>query len=128
MKKVSLFLISVFFVSGLVFGQSKANNWKEMTEFETTMNTAFKNIKSNNLEPVRENVPQLYRQAKMWYSVAQVENRFSKPETMKTLESLMIRCNDLWAATNDKESNVKIKAIATDIQTMYRKVSADVKQ
>jgi hypothetical protein len=127
MKKVSLFLAAFFLISGLAIGQTKKASWKEMADFQELMNNSFQPIKTNKFEALKENAPQLYRNSKVWYGSALESNHFSKPETMKTLESLMIRCNDLWAATDKKASNDKLKAISTEIQTMYKKVAADIK-
>lgn len=128
MKKVTLFFASLLFASGLVFAQTNNNEWKEMADFQYTMNNAFTPIKTNNFDVLKENVPQLYRQAKYWYASAETAGRFSKPETMKTMESLMIRCNDLWAAVEDKTSNNKIKAMTSEIQSLFNKVTADIKK
>lgn len=128
MKKLTLFFASMLMFTAFTFAQAKKNiDWKEMTEFETLMNKAIQPVKLNKFDVVKENAPELYRSSKMFYASASA-NRFSKPETIKSLENMMIRCNDLWAAVDKKESNDKIKAITTDIQSMYKKVSADTKQ
>lgn len=126
MKKVVLFFAACILFAGLSFGQAKKTNWKEMTDFQTLMTTAFQPIKTNNFTAVREHAPQLYRDSKSWFATASAE-RFNKPETMSMLEKLMIRCNDLWAAVSTEQTNEKIKTIVTDIQSMYKKVSVDIK-
>jgi hypothetical protein len=127
MKKVSLFLAAVFLISGLAIGQAKKATWSEMTNFQELMNNSFQPIKTNKYDALKENASQLYRFSKVWYASALESAHFSKPETMKTLENLMIRCNDLWAATDKKVSNEKLKVISTEIQSMYKKVVADIK-
>ena len=127
MKKVSLFLAAFFLISGLAIGQTKKASWKEMADFQELMNNSFQPIKTNKFEAVKENAAQLYRNSKVWFASAQESAHFSKAETLKTLENLMIRCNDLWAAVAKKEANDKLKVFSTEIQAMYKKVAADIK-
>ena len=127
MKKFTLFFASMLLFTAFTFAQAKKNiAWKEMNEFETLMNKAIQPVKLNKFDAVKENAPELYRSSKVLFASASAE-QFSKAESMKTLESLMIRCNDLWAAVHNKQSNDKIKAITTDVQNLYNKVSADIK-
>ncbi len=127
MKKVTLFLASMLFFSAFTFAQVKKNNtWKEMNDFEILMNKAIQPVKLNKFDAVKDNAPELYRSSKILFASATTE-RFSKTESLKTLENLMIRCNDLWAAVHNKQSNDKIKAITTDVQNLYKKVNADIK-
>ena len=128
MKKFTLFFATMLFFSAFTFAQAKKTiNWKEMTDFETLMNKAIQPVKLNKFDAVKENAPELYRSSKILFASAS-ESRFTNAETMKTMENLMIRCNDLWAAVHNKQSNDKIKAITTDVQSLYKKATADIKQ
>jgi hypothetical protein len=127
MKKISLLLFA-FMMTCISFAQTKTAVWPEMGTFHELMSTTFHPAEEGNFAPLREKAADLYRAAKVWYSV-DVPAEYNFKVTKKTLEQLMIKCNDIWAEVASKtSSDVKLKTMITEAHDLFHKVSGECKK
>jgi hypothetical protein len=127
MKKISL-LFFAFMMTCISFAQTKTAVWPEMGTFHELMSSTFHPAEEGNFAPLKEKAADLYRASKLWYSV-DVPAEYNFKITKKTLEQLMIKCNDIWAEVASKtSSDVKLKTMITEAHDIFHKLSGECKK
>ncbi len=128
MKKIALLFVA-FVMTSISFAQtSKTATWAEMNTFHELMSSTFHPAEEGNFAPLRARAPQLYKAAKIWFSV-DVPAEFKMKETKQTLEKLMIKCNDIWSEVVSKtSSDAKLKVMITEAHDLFHKVSGECKK
>jgi len=126
MKKITILLAMVFF-AGSIFAQTEKKVWPEMKEFHTIMAATFHPAEENDLKPLKAKVAELYRASKVWYA-SEVPSDFKKAETTELLQQLMVQCNDIWSAVNDKADDAKLKNLITMAHDIFHKVAGTCKK
>ena len=128
MKKISLFFASMFMLVSFSFAQTqKTAAWTEMQAFEKIMNTSFAPVEKGNYATLTEKASELYKTSKVWYA-ANVPAGFKEAETRSNLEKLMIKCNDIWAATNSKTADAKVKVMVEEAKFLFNKINTDCRK
>ena len=115
------------FFAGSIFAQTEKKAWSEMKEFHTIMAATFHPAEENDLKPLRAQVAELYRASKVWFA-SEVPADFKKAETTELLQQLMVQCNDIWSAVNDKADDAKLKNLITMAHDIFHKVAVTCKK
>ena len=127
MKKIAL-LCFAFMMTFVSFAQTKTAVWPEMGSFHQLMSSTFHPAEEGNFAPLKEKAADLYRASKLWYAV-DVPAEYNLKLTKKTLEQLMIKCNDIWAEVASKTpSDVKLKVMITEAHDLFHKISGECKK
>lgn len=127
MKKI-IALLAIVFATGTAFAQeSKHAAWPELKAFHAVMSASFHPTEDGNFAPLKEKTAELYRAAKLWYA-SEIPDNFKKEETKKTLETLMIQCNDIWAAVENKATDAKLKEMITSAHDTFHKIVGECKK
>ena len=127
MKKIAL-LCFAFMMTFVSFAQTKTTAWPQMTTFHELMSSTFHPAEEGNFAPLKEKAADLYRAAKIWYSV-DVPAEYDFKATKTTLQQLMIKCNDIWAEVASKtSSDAKLKTMITEAHDLFHKVSGECKK
>jgi len=127
MKKI-IALLAIVFVTGTAIAQESKNTvWPELKAFHTVMSASFHATEEGNFAPLKEKTAELYRTAKLWYA-SEIPDNFKKDETEKTLKKLMIQCNDIWAAVENKATDEKLKEMITSAHDTFHKIVGECKK
>jgi hypothetical protein len=136
MKKTSLLFIALVTMMSASFAQTKktavaqtptAPVWAEMKAFHAIMSSTFHPAEEGNFAPLKEKAPELYTAAKVWYA-SPVPAEFKPAETTETLEKLMIKCSDVWAAVEAKADDAKLKSLITEAHDIFHKIAGTCKR
>lgn len=128
MKKINLLLVAVLMLAGTSFGQGeKKAVWAEMKAFHTLMAGTFHPAEENNLAPLKEKAGELYKASKTWFA-SEIPADFKAKETKETLEKLMIKCNDIWAAVEAKKTDAELKTMITEAHDIFHKVAGECRK
>ena len=136
MKKISLLFFALVTMMSANFAQTKkvavtqtpaSPVWAEMKAFHAIMSATFHPAEEGNFAPLKEKASELYTAAKMWYA-SPVPADFKPAETTETLEKLMIKCSDIWAAVEAKADDAKLKTLITEAHDLFHKISGSCKR
>ena len=126
MKKI-LAILAIVCISTQVFAQESKNTWPELKAFHAIMSASFHSAEEGNFAPLKEKTAEMYRAAKIWYA-SEIPDNYKKEETKKTLEALMIQCNDIWDAVEKKASDAKLKDMITSAHDTFHKIVGECKK
>ena len=127
MKKISLFFLSMILLIGVGRAQTGKNAWNEMQSFESIMTSSFQTAEKGNMTTLKAKAPELYRASKV-LSASTIPAEYKETETKATLEKLMIKCNDLWAAVHANAADSKVKGLISEVKSFYKKVNTECKK
>jgi hypothetical protein len=128
MKKINLLLVALVMLVGSSFAQTeKKAVWAELKAFHTLMAGTFHPSEEGNLVPLKEKAEDLYKASKVWYA-SEIPADFKPEETKATIEKLMIKCNDIWAAVVAKKSDEELKKMIADAHDIFHKVVGECKK
>ncbi|MEY4703038.1 MAG: hypothetical protein RIR96_935 [Bacteroidota bacterium] len=126
MKKI-LALLAIVCITGTAFAQENKTAWPELKAFHAIMSASFHSAEEGNFAPLKEKTAEMYRAAKLWYA-SEIPENYKKEETKKTLEALMIQCNDIWDAVEKKASDSKLKDMITAAHDTFHKIVGECKK
>lgn len=102
--------------------ETKAEEWKERSDFHQVMSTTFHPMEDGNFAPIRERIGEMHAKAVAWAS-STPPKAYDKPEIKAKLTDLVSKSKELKELIAAKATDDVVKTKLTDLHEVFHQIA-----